>query len=392
MNNIIPLYELLSQMENEIILKIRKELEYLFPKTLEKLRDTVIGSKRYDHGNNYYRWGYNIWKGLDTGFGYIKQVKIPRIREKNGGKEIPIIDRNSRYSLKFISMLGDCFVNGQSLRSLTGFFSKHFNVSISSKHVSNLIDDVDSIIQKRRFGKIDNDKFIGLVLDGIYFTIRQSSAGRQSRRKKKHVLLVALGVTTDGKHRVLDWECRAQEDLKGYELLLERLYSRGLKDLRIVVGDGEKSIWSAVDLVYPFALRQRCLFHVQSKTLNDLLIGDEFTKKRFRIDFWNIYNVASRNALSEAHENLSKFKEKWYSKEPLAVKRLCELFPDTINFLKIKERWNYKLRTNNLAEGFFRNLRRFLGRYPGFNSKDHLLKSFAMYLKGAESSTWRYAY
>lgn len=42
------------------------------------------------------------------------------------------------------------------------------------------------------------------------------------------------------------------------------------------------------------------------------------------------------------------------------------------------------LKITNLAEGFFLNLRRFLGRFPGFVSSEHADRALGLYLLGAE--------
>ncbi len=49
------------------------------------------------------------------------------------------------------------------------------------------------------------------------------------------------------------------------------------------------------------------------------------------------------------------------------------------------ETWTYRLKTANLAEGFFRNLRRFLGRFPNFLSPEHAARALGLYLLGAEN-------
>lgn len=61
-------------------------------------------------------------------------------------------------------------------------------------------------------------------------------------------------------------------------------------------------------------------------------------------------------------------------------------FDASINFLKSGLRtWSYRLKTTNLAEGFFRNLRRFLGRFPGFVSPEHAERALGVYLLRAET-------
>jgi hypothetical protein len=39
---------------------------------------------------------------------------------------------------------------------------------------------------------------------------------------------------------------------------------------------------------------------------------------------------------------------------------------------------------NEPADGFFRNLRRFLGRFPGFLSPEHSERALGLYLLGVE--------
>ncbi len=67
------------------------------------------------------------------------------------------------------------------------------------------------------------------------------------------------------------------------------------------------------------------------------------------------------------------------------VGQAWEQLQGSITFLKYGLRtWSYRLKTTNLAEGFFRNLRRFLGRFPGLVSPEHAQRALGLYLLGAE--------
>jgi hypothetical protein len=46
--------------------------------------------------------------------------------------------------------------------------------------------------------------------------------------------------------------------------------------------------------------------------------------------------------------------------------------------------WRYRLGTTNLAEGCFRNLRAFSGRFSGFLSPDHCDRALGIYLLSEE--------
>ena len=64
---------------------------------------------------------------------------------------------------------------------------------------------------------------------------------------------------------------------------------------------------------------------------------------------------------------------------------LWQGFDTSITFLEAGLRtWSYRLKTANLAKGFLRNLRRFLGRFPGFLSPQHSARALGLYLLGAE--------
>ena len=47
-------------------------------------------------------------------------------------------------------------------------------------------------------------------------------------------------------------------------------------------------------------------------------------------------------------------------------------FPLTINYYAFPGGWRHRVRTTNLAESFFRNLWRFMGRFPGFEDGEQL--------------------
>jgi len=59
-------------------------------------------------------------------------------------------------------------------------------------------------------------------------------------------------------------------------------------------------------------------------------------------------------------------------------------FPLTINYYSFRQQWRHRMRTTNLAESFFRNLWRFMGRFPAFQDEEHSSKVLGIYLLGIE--------
>jgi len=105
-------------------------------------------------------------------------------------------------------------------------------------------------------------------------------------------------------------------------------------------------------------------------------------KRHLRRDFWWIYEADS---VEQAERWALHFCRRWARSEPGFVHAFWEGFDASLTFLKGGlQTWSYRLKTTNLAEGFFRNLRRFLGRFPGFLSPEHCDRALGLYLLGAE--------
>ena len=112
--------------------------------------------------------------------------------------------------------------------------------------------------------------------DGIWLSLQTQQEGthEESRKRKRHrkrgkriVVLVALGLWTDGsrQRRILDWEVAEKEEQAAWERLVQRLWERGVKletGLQASVRDGSEGLEQALDYVYGSALvHQRCSFH-----------------------------------------------------------------------------------------------------------------------------------
>jgi len=140
-------------------------------------------------------------------------------------------------------------------------------------------------------------------------------------------------------------------------------------------------IFSAVDFVYPFAKRQICLVHL-AKNLERHLKDRGFTnRKRFRREFWWIYEAITKE---EAIRFYERFKERWRDKEKGMVLIFERYFPMSPGYYTFPEGWMHRVRTTNLAENFFRNLWRFMSRFPGFQDEGHSLRVLGIYLLGVE--------
>ena len=90
-----------------------------------------------------------------------------------------------------------------------------------------------------------------LWLDGVYL-----KAGLE-----KAALLVSIGVKADGHKVVLAVSSGYRESTASWSSLLRDLKARRMNEPRLVVGDGNLGLWSALRNIFPGAEEQRCWNH-----------------------------------------------------------------------------------------------------------------------------------
>ena len=66
------------------------------------------------------------------------------------------------------------------------------------------------------------------------------------------------------------------------------------------------------------------------------------------------------------------------------VEKFQAELPRVLAYLRFPMPWRHSLRTTNLAEGFFKHLRRYLGRFPGCVDKAHREQVLGCYFLAAE--------
>ena len=79
----------------------------------------------------------------------------------------------------------------------------------------------------------------------------------------KCLVLVAYGITKEGRRVLLDYRVVASESAGEWERFLSSLYERGVTGahLRLIITDGGKGLLSAVSQVYGEVPRQLCWVH-----------------------------------------------------------------------------------------------------------------------------------
>jgi putative transposase len=363
-----------QQLQGMVLEEVRKKVEEL----VEAERESRLGRARHRRGGNALRrWGYKVRKLLLTPWGLISGLRLPRLRDIEKNQEVALLS-SERAEGRLAEMLLASTLGGMSYRKVVRWARLHLGMVISTAWVGRVVEAAAERMQRRRQERFSTRQFEALVVDAVWVHYRPSPR----RRRHSGARLVALGVEWGGGFRVLDWQVAEAEDAEAYTTLLGRLYERGLEEIPLIVADGCGSVRAAAQVVYPQAQLQPCLRHWLRNLEPFLHKRSWLERRRLRRDFWWIYEAES---VEQAQRWALHFFRRWAPAEPDFVQQFWQGFEASITFLQAGLRtWSYRLKTTNLAEGFFRNLRRFLGRFPGFMSPEHAARPLGLYLLGAE--------
>ena len=292
--------------------------------------------KRYRNGYYYRDWV--------TRFGTIR-LKIARTRDKNF---LPRALRAFQRRADEVALLiREAFLRGISTRQVGRIVATITGEPVSAQTVSQLTRGLDEAVEQFHAAKL-KDEWAYLFLDGVSMRMR-----RAGNRKRVH-MLVAYGVKADGRRELLAFLRSAGESQQDWEGLLRDLYQRGLegKKLQMIITDGCAGLAAAIRIVYPRALHQRCWVHKMRNILEKVRKRDYDAVK---VDAQAIYQAENRRAAQQAFQ---QFQRHWLAHYPSMVRQLERDLPELLSFFSFPRHLWKKLRTTNVIERVFVEVRR----------------------------------
>ncbi len=169
------------------------------------------------------------------------------------------------------------------------------------------------------------------------------------------MVLVALGITEEGRKEVIDFSIAPGESQEAWEGFLTDLYRRGLTEegVELMVTDGGKGLLAALPMVYPKIPMQRCWAHKSRNVLNYVRKADREAVKA------DLHTIQYASGIREAQMAIGVFARRWSHAYPGAVACLRADEEELVTFFKIKDSsWWSQIRTTNAIERRFREVRR----------------------------------
>jgi putative transposase len=325
--------------------------------------------------NQFMRDGH-YRRSLETGWGQVQGLQVPMVECHQCGHDVvctyTILEKYRRFWLDLDQevLFGTGFC--QSLRQLSQQWSAQVQGSVGLRTINERINQIEPLLEQAHSEPVSQVP-PGVQCDGIWLRVQTQTQTvkvdkrqrkRHERRGKKVVLLVALGLWSDGKREVLDWEVADGEDKASWQRLLTRLRDRGVRPengLQAVIRDGCGELGKALALVYGATIiEQRCIFHkldnVADKCREELK-GDEKKQERKKLmeQARAIYDAQSA---AEARVRLAAFAHSWQAHAPKTVATLERDFEQTIAYYKLQGVARELIRTTSLLERTNRELRR----------------------------------
>ena len=191
-------------------------------------------------------------RSLMTSAGSI-DLDVPRTRTK--GAADAVVDRYKRRAPEIDAMITEAYVDGVSTRKMGRVTKTLLGKGVSRSAVSRVTARLEQQVDALRHAPIA-EAVTYLYLDATFLD------ARWARQVENVAALVAYGVGTDGKRRLLAVTIGVSESEDSWRELIEQLVERGLHGVRLVISDAHAGLKAAVRRLLPEVPHQRCTVHL----------------------------------------------------------------------------------------------------------------------------------
>jgi putative transposase len=330
-----------------------EDLEEAGCRVLEKVMNVAIareyqafiGARCYERSGDRRDWRNGKRKRrFLTRVGEV-ELEIPRCREESFQPSWLV--RYRRIEEKLREGIKGMFISGVSTRKVGDVLEILCSQRVSASTASNLAKELDE--QVRSFAQRPlEDRFVFLYLDGIGVTIGHEIGA------KRYCLLVAYGIRADGSRELLAYQKANSESAAAWQAFLENLKMRGLKgrNLKLVVIDGGKGLWKALQKTYPLIPAQLCWVH---KLRNIGAHSPKICREKCVAEAKKI--MYAKSATSAA-SRFRHWRGRWQKKAPKAVACVERDFEKLIAVFGFPEPLHSLLRSTNVIERCFKEIER----------------------------------
>lgn len=358
---------------------VRKTVEDTLNGLLEAEADELVGAERYERTTEReaYRAGHYD-RGLTTSSGEVT-IHMPKL--KGARFTTAIIERYRRRESSVEEAMIEMYLAGVSTRRIEDVSEILWGSSVSAATVSNLNEKAFASVEEWRNRPLER-AYPYVYVDGIY--LKRSWGGAY----ENVAVMVAVGVNDDGYREVIGAAEGFTESSECWRDFLSLLRSRGLRGVRMIVGDKAAGMVGSIAEVFPDAARRRCTVHFYRNVLARV---PKSRRAAVAAMLKAIHAMESREAAEAKALAVADELERMRLGEAARVVRGD--FPETLAYTAFpREHWR-RIRTNNAIERLNREIRRrtrVVGTFPDGRSALMLVSARLKYVAESEWGSRRY--
>lgn len=363
------------------LLKSQCEIQLLLIDALLEDEIKMYAGERYNrnkpYNGRYSRWGNNP-SSVYMGEGKVP-INVPRLYDKKSKRNKPL---ETLEQLKSIVPDEKRLMNAM----LNGLSSNNYKLVVEqfltsrglsrSKVSSRFVEESARLLEEFSTRDLSGEKFVSIFIDGKYF--------------QKSQIVIALGITEDGRKMALGFVQTTTENSIAIKGLLTNLIDRGLRfeEGILFVVDGSRGLHKAIDETFgEYAVFQRCQWHKRENVLSHLNERDKaYFKKKLNKAYSSESYDCAKSELLDIHRELQTINKS-------AAGSLLEGMEDTLTLhrLCLYEKFGRSFKTTNIIESLNSQIGRYTRNVKNWRTSDQRHRWIAAGLLEAERRMRRVA-
>ena len=188
------------------------------------------------------------------------ELRIPKLRT---GSFFPsLLERRRRIDLALFAVVMEAYLHGVSTRKVDDLVKAlGADTGISKSEVSRICKDLDKEVGAFCDRSLADTTYPYVFLDATY------CKARVNHRVVSQAIVVAIGVTADGRREVLGMDVGDSEDGAFWTAFCRGLKARGLGGVQLVISDAHSGLKHAIAAVLIGTSWQRCRVHFMRNVL-----------------------------------------------------------------------------------------------------------------------------
>ncbi len=338
---------------------LAQAIEILMNEAMKLERTETLNAAPYQRTNE--RRGYANGfkpKTVNSRLGRL-ELQVPQARDIEFYPST--LERGERSERALKLALAEMYVQGVSTRKVQKITQELCGLDVSSSQVSRaaaLLDEELSAWRNRPLARIPY-----LILDARYEKVRHAGSVRDC------AVLIAIGITPDGKRSILGVSVSLSEAEVHWRELLSSLIERGLHGVELITSDAHEGLAAARKACFNGVPWQRCQFHLQQNAMQ--YVPKVSMRLEVAADLRAVFNAPDRG---EADRQLELAIKKYRQSAPKLADWMEDAVPQGLAVFSRPDSHRRKLRTTNMLERLNKEIRRRTRVATLFPNEESLLR------------------